>query len=96
MLNCKFLSSICNPSTTPRLLTSDFWPFPQKFVLLPTLNCLILICLLIWPKVLHSWVLNEESSVNPYFIEKRVSRLHAHISPIRLTLTPSVSKCSAW
>ena len=95
MLKCKFLSSIYRPSTTPRRYTSDFWPILTKFVLLPTLNCLILICLLIWPKVLHSWVLNEESSVNPYFIEKRVSRLHAHISPIQLTLTPNVSKCSA-
>ena len=95
MLKCKFLSSIYRPSTTSRQLTSDFWPIQTKFVLLPTLNCLILICLLIWPKVLHSWVLSEESSVNPYFIEKWVSRLHALISRIQLTLTPSVNKCSA-
>ena len=38
MLKCKFLSSIYRPSTTSRQLTSDFWPFQTKFVLLPTLK----------------------------------------------------------
>ena len=95
MLKSKFISSMYRPSTTSRQLTSDFWPFSTKFVLLPMLNCLILICLLIWPKDLHLWVLSAENSVSPFFIEKRVSRLHALISRILLTLTPSVSKCSA-